>query len=246
MSVLSQPVYFAHANVFYHEGKPVPIELSIATIPRDGSDPKIKCIALNHSGQTSKSKDFRSNCQDNARLRLVHHPLPKSVPVEYLPFCQSIQDERSSTRDILTQKHVLLSLFCPCQRVSPWWPACPDRISIACIPEDGKDPEVICITVDHSNLLTTATDSRANRYINERLSLKSHLPGSVPLEYLSFSVRGKFCHLAQGNRGLIVVKGSDQRKIFEKLGLFTINLEILPHIRDLNDRTLPDHLHDGA
>ncbi|GFT65441.1 hypothetical protein TNCV_1902151 [Trichonephila clavipes] len=87
-------------------------------------------------------------------------------------------------------------------------------------------------------------DSRANRYINERLNLKSHLPGSVPFEYLSFCFRGKLCHLAQGNRGLIVVKGSDQRKIFEKLGLFTINLEMLPHFRDLNDRTLPDHLHD--
>ncbi|GFX34243.1 hypothetical protein TNCV_3225931 [Trichonephila clavipes] len=72
----------------------------------------------------------------------------------------------------------------------------------------------------------------------------SHLPGSVPLEYLDFCVRGKFCHLAQGNKGLIVVKGSDQRKIFEKLGPFTINLEILPHFRDLNDRSLPDHLHD--
>ncbi|GFU08778.1 hypothetical protein TNCV_991261 [Trichonephila clavipes] len=87
-------------------------------------------------------------------------------------------------------------------------------------------------------------DSRANRYINERLNLKSHLLGSVPLEYLSFCVRGKFCHLAQGNRGLIVVKGSDQRRIFENLGLFTINLEVLLHFRDLNDRTLPDHLHD--
>ncbi|GFS93423.1 uncharacterized protein TNCV_2628071 [Trichonephila clavipes] len=83
----------------------------------------------------------------------------------------------------------------------------PIELSIASIPEDGKDPEVICLTVDHSNLLTTAKDSRANRYINVRLSLKSHLPGSVPLEYLSFCVRGKFCHLAQGNRGLIVVKG---------------------------------------
>ncbi|GFU84503.1 hypothetical protein TNCV_1818351 [Trichonephila clavipes] len=110
--------------------------------------------------------------------------------------------------------------------------------------EDGKDPKVVRITVDHSNLLTTAKDSRANRYINERLSLKSHLPGSVPLEYLDFCVRGKFCHLAQGNRGLIVIKGSGQGKIFEKLGLFTINLEILPNFRDLNDRTLPNHLHD--
>ncbi|GFS94995.1 uncharacterized protein TNCV_4202361 [Trichonephila clavipes] len=120
----------------------------------------------------------------------------------------------------------------------------PIELSIASIPEDGTDPKVICITVDHSNLLTTAKDSRVNRYINERLSLKSHLPGSVPLEYRDFCVRVKFCHLAQENRGLIVVKGSDQRKIFEKLGLFIINLKILPHFRDLNDRSLPDHLHD--
>ncbi|GFV38503.1 hypothetical protein TNCV_3490921 [Trichonephila clavipes] len=87
MSVLSQPAYFAHANVFHHEGKPVPIELSIATIPRDGSDPEIMCITVNHAGQPSNPKDVRFNCQENARLRLVHHPLPKSVPVEYLPFC---------------------------------------------------------------------------------------------------------------------------------------------------------------
>ncbi|GFV08705.1 hypothetical protein TNCV_4055891 [Trichonephila clavipes] len=87
MSVLSQPAYFAHANVFHHKGKPVPIKLSIASIPGDGSDPEILCITVNHAGQTSKSKDFRSNCQENAQLRLVHQPLPKSVPVEYLPFC---------------------------------------------------------------------------------------------------------------------------------------------------------------
>ncbi|GFY29065.1 hypothetical protein TNCV_4721931 [Trichonephila clavipes] len=40
MSVLGQPANFAHANVFHHEGKPVPIELSIATIPRDCCDPE--------------------------------------------------------------------------------------------------------------------------------------------------------------------------------------------------------------
>ncbi|GFU36428.1 hypothetical protein TNCV_3100041 [Trichonephila clavipes] len=143
-------------------------------------------------------------------------------------------------QDILTQQHVSLSLFCPCQRVSPWWPACPVKLFIASISEDGKDPQVICIKVDHSNLLRTAKDSWANRYINERLSLKSRLP----LEYLCFCVRGKFCHLAQGNRVLIVVKGSDQRKMFEKLGPFTIKLEILPRFQHLNDRTLPDHMHD--
>ncbi|GFS72638.1 hypothetical protein TNCV_1420431 [Trichonephila clavipes] len=82
----SQSAYFAHANVFHHDGKPVPIELSIATIPRDGSDTQVICITLNHAGLTSKPKDFRSNFQENVRLRLVHHPLPKSVSVEYLPF----------------------------------------------------------------------------------------------------------------------------------------------------------------
>ncbi|GFW03017.1 hypothetical protein TNCV_156371 [Trichonephila clavipes] len=94
------------------------------------------------------------------------------------------------------------------------------------------------------NFLTTPKDNRANHYINKRIHLKDHLPGSVPLEYLSFCVRSKFCHLAQGNRSLIFVKGAHQRKSFETLGLFTINLETLPNFRDLNDCTLPDHLHD--
>ncbi|GFS80736.1 hypothetical protein TNCV_86551 [Trichonephila clavipes] len=58
MSVLSQPAYFAYANVFHHEGKPVLIELFIATNPRDGSDPEIMCITVNHAGQTSKPKIF--------------------------------------------------------------------------------------------------------------------------------------------------------------------------------------------
>ncbi|GFW26059.1 hypothetical protein TNCV_3317291 [Trichonephila clavipes] len=66
------------------------------------------------------------------------------------------------------------------------------ELSIAIILEEGKDPDVICLTVDHSNLLTNPKDSRANRYINERLHLKNHIPGSVPLEYLSFCVRASF------------------------------------------------------
>ncbi|GFT40744.1 hypothetical protein TNCV_4042341 [Trichonephila clavipes] len=57
------------------------------------------------------------------------------------------------------------------------------------------EPKMICITVDHSNLLTTDKDRRANRYINELLSLKSHLPGSVPLEYLDFCVREVYMNL---------------------------------------------------
>ncbi|GFX47798.1 hypothetical protein TNCV_5002191 [Trichonephila clavipes] len=47
----------------------------------------------------------------------------------------------------------------------------PIELYIARIP-DGKDPEVICITVDHSNLVSTEKDCRANRYINEILCMK--------------------------------------------------------------------------
>ncbi|GFY11869.1 hypothetical protein TNCV_4973691 [Trichonephila clavipes] len=146
MSVSSQPAYFAHTNEFHHDGKPVPNELSFATIPRDGSDPEVICITVNHAGQTSKPKDFRSNCQEIARLRLVHHPFPKSVPVEYLPFC----------------------------------------------------------------------------------------------------VRGKLSQLAQGNWGLVVVKGEEQQKIFQELGLFAMALETLPKFKDICDGTFPNPVHEGA
>ncbi|GFW07569.1 hypothetical protein TNCV_3917021 [Trichonephila clavipes] len=123
-------------------------------------------------------------------------------------------------------------------------PTCPHRI-VDCQHSGGWQRSRS--DLPHGGPLETPHDLQrpgANHYINKLPCLKSHLLGSVPLEHLNFCVRGKFCHLAQGNRGLIVVKGSDQQKIFEKLGLFTINLETLPHFRNLNDRTLPDHLHD--
>ncbi|GFW54221.1 hypothetical protein TNCV_1559991 [Trichonephila clavipes] len=41
---MSHLAFFAHANVFHHGGQPVPIELSIASIPEDGKDPKKICI----------------------------------------------------------------------------------------------------------------------------------------------------------------------------------------------------------
>ncbi|GFT15466.1 hypothetical protein TNCV_3264791 [Trichonephila clavipes] len=76
---------FSHANVFNHDGKPVPIELYIVKIPRDGSDPEVICITVNHAGQTFKPKDFRSNNQENARLHLLHQPVTqecaRGIPV---------------------------------------------------------------------------------------------------------------------------------------------------------------------
>ncbi|GFX65274.1 hypothetical protein TNCV_4821651 [Trichonephila clavipes] len=72
---------FSHVNVFYHDGKPVPIELSIATIPRDGSDQEVICITVNHAGVTYMAKDIRSNNYTNDLLYLVR-PLSNSVPLE--------------------------------------------------------------------------------------------------------------------------------------------------------------------
>ncbi|GFU35550.1 hypothetical protein TNCV_4875661 [Trichonephila clavipes] len=83
----SQPDYFAHANVFHHQGKPVPIELSITTIPSDGSDSQVMGSTVNHAGLPSKNHQLRSNSLEHQRLRLVHSPLPKGVPMEYLSFC---------------------------------------------------------------------------------------------------------------------------------------------------------------
>ncbi|GFV62640.1 hypothetical protein TNCV_2528651 [Trichonephila clavipes] len=137
MSVLSQPAYFAHANVFHHEGKPVPIELSIATIPRDGSDPEIMCITVNHAGQTCKSKDVRSNCQENARLRLVHHPLPKSVPMEYLPFCVrgKFSQLARGNRGLMVVKGGEQQKIFKSSDCMPWpWRTCPNSKTFAMEP----------------------------------------------------------------------------------------------------------------
>ncbi|GFU95551.1 hypothetical protein TNCV_3542961 [Trichonephila clavipes] len=86
MYLSSGSAFFAHVNVFFHDGKPLPIELSIATIPRVGSDSEVSCITINHAGLTSTAKDIRPNKYINARLRLVQ-PLLKSVSVEFLLFC---------------------------------------------------------------------------------------------------------------------------------------------------------------
>ncbi|GFT36884.1 hypothetical protein TNCV_174721 [Trichonephila clavipes] len=93
-----------------------------------------------------KPKDFPSNCQENARLRLVHHPLTKRIPVEYLPFC----------------------------------------------------------------------------------------------------VRGKFTQLARGNRSLMVVKGMEQLKTFQELGLFAMAMEMLPKFNDICVGTFPNPVHEGV
>ncbi|GFX93243.1 PRE_C2HC domain-containing protein [Trichonephila clavipes] len=58
---MSPLAFFAHANVFHHGGQPVPIELSIASIPDDGTDPKVICITVDHSNLLTTDKDRRAN-----------------------------------------------------------------------------------------------------------------------------------------------------------------------------------------
>ncbi|GFS94992.1 hypothetical protein TNCV_4202331 [Trichonephila clavipes] len=181
------------------------------------------CITVNHAGQPSKPKDVRSNCQENALLRLVHHPLPKSVPVEYLTFClglyamalenllkfkdicdgtfpypvhEGVHEEEDISCCTMLKSYqfakypqqfnklhaewcykvsVLPHVFCPCQRISPWWSTCSDRI-VHCQHTGGWHRSQSDLYHGGSpNLLTTDKDRRANRYINELLSLKSHL-----------------------------------------------------------------------
>ncbi|GFV10562.1 hypothetical protein TNCV_4042831 [Trichonephila clavipes] len=70
-----------------HQGKPVHIELSIATFHSDGSDPQVMGFSGNHAVLTSTPHELRSNSPEHELLFLIHSSLPKSIPVEYLSFC---------------------------------------------------------------------------------------------------------------------------------------------------------------
>ncbi|GFX70526.1 uncharacterized protein TNCV_875001 [Trichonephila clavipes] len=88
---------------------------------------------------------------------------------------QSTKGERSASRDILTLKKYISSraFFAHTNVFHHGGKPVPIELPIASIPEDDKDPEVICLKVDHSNLLTTPEDSRDNHYINEQIHLKN-------------------------------------------------------------------------
>ncbi|GFV25754.1 uncharacterized protein TNCV_2444571 [Trichonephila clavipes] len=141
MHLSNQPAFFVHSNVSQHDGKSVPI----TTFQRDGSDPEVVCITVNHAGLTTTAKDIRSDNYTNARLRLVRL-LPNSVPFGYLPFCLAF----FSHANVIHHGGTPVSI----------------ELSIASIPEDEKDPKVLCITVDPSNLVFAAKYCRTNRQIN--------------------------------------------------------------------------------
>ncbi|GFV06465.1 hypothetical protein TNCV_2947881 [Trichonephila clavipes] len=87
----------------------------------------------------------------------------------------------------------------------------PIELSIATIPSDGSDPQVMGIT-------------------------------SVPVEYLPFCVRGKLSQMGRG--GLMVVKGTEQQKIFLELGVVAMSLETLPEFNAIYGGTFPHSLHE--
>ncbi|GFV06473.1 hypothetical protein TNCV_2947961 [Trichonephila clavipes] len=68
------------------------------------------------------------------------------------------------------------------------------------------------------------------------------LPKSAPVEYLPFCVRGKLSQMGRG--GLMVVKGTEQQKIFLELGVVAMSLETLPEFNAIYGGTFPHSLHE--
>ncbi|GFY06427.1 hypothetical protein TNCV_3652141 [Trichonephila clavipes] len=108
-------------------GKPVPIELSIATIPSDGSDPQV--ITGNHAGLTSTPREHECLC-------LVHAPLPK--PREYLPFCVRGKLSQMGRGFLMVVKGTEQ------QKFSQNWLPCPWRRSLNSMPFTMEPFPTLC------------------------------------------------------------------------------------------------------
>ncbi|GFX09125.1 hypothetical protein TNCV_4167041 [Trichonephila clavipes] len=99
------------------------------------------------------------------------------------------------------------------------------------------------IMVNHAGLTSTPHELRSSSHEHERLRLvHAPLPKSVPVEYLSFYVRGKLSQMGRGD--LIVVKGTELQKVFLELGVFAMSLETLPEFKHIYDGTFPNSLHE--
>ncbi|GFW02652.1 hypothetical protein TNCV_2456661 [Trichonephila clavipes] len=76
---------------------------------------------------------------------------------------------------------------------------------------------------------------------HERLRLV-HALLPKPVGYLPFCVNGKLSQMGRG--GLMVVKGTEQQKIFLELGVVAMSLETLPEFNAIYDGTFPHSLHE--
>ncbi|GFT79509.1 hypothetical protein TNCV_604971 [Trichonephila clavipes] len=85
-------------------------------------------------------------------------------------------------------------------------------IRLATIPENGSEPYVYIITVDHSQLPMPSKDWSTIRWIHDHIHLPLQIPDSLPLKYVPFLFLGKYSSLDNGEGDLVVVKGSDQKK----------------------------------
>ncbi|GFX70574.1 hypothetical protein TNCV_875481 [Trichonephila clavipes] len=79
------------------------------------------------------------------------------------------------------------------------------------------DSQVMGITLNHAGLTSRPHELRSDSYEHELLFLvHSPLHKSIPMEYLSFCVRGKLSQMGRG--GLMVVKGNRETNIFPRAG----------------------------
>ncbi|GFW74566.1 hypothetical protein TNCV_2414651 [Trichonephila clavipes] len=77
---MSHLAFFAHANVIHNGGQPVPIELSIASIPEDGKDPEILVVlsvnVFNQNLQVQKLGDRVDSVPPSGQL--IHQDWQKT------------------------------------------------------------------------------------------------------------------------------------------------------------------------
>ncbi|GFS55128.1 hypothetical protein TNCV_2271871 [Trichonephila clavipes] len=104
------------------------------------------------------------------------------------------------------------------------------------------------ITVNHA---ATLQSQRCSIQLPRECPLSSSIYTTVTQEsargILALCVRGKFSQLARGNRGLMVVKGLKQQKIFQELRTVCHGPgENLPNFKDICDGTFPDPMHEGV
>ncbi|GFT42999.1 hypothetical protein TNCV_1615621 [Trichonephila clavipes] len=88
-------------------------------------------------------------------------------------------------------------------------------------------------------------DVRFNCQENARLRLvTTRYPRVCHLEYLPFCVRGKFSQLARGNRGLMVVKGLNNKNV-SRAGLYAMALRICQTLKTFAMEP-SDPMHEGV
>ncbi|GFT79508.1 hypothetical protein TNCV_604961 [Trichonephila clavipes] len=73
----------------------------------------------------------------------------------------------------------------------------------------------------------TSYEWRINRWMHYHIHLPLQIPDSLPLKYVPLLIQVKYSSLDNGEGGLVVVKGQDQKKMFTSYGIPVICLDTL-------------------